>query len=95
MLLLKRVPRNYICNYFSRTDSFQFGPAYQLLRTVKAKKINADFVNMNDEQKSMLALTNTEIAILTAKTAKIYFSHVLVLCIINKVLQIQTVFYSK
>jgi hypothetical protein len=46
-------------------------PAYQLLRNVlfdKAKDINADFINMNDEQKSMFVLSNPEIAKLTAKT---------------------------
>jgi hypothetical protein len=46
-------------------------PAYQLLRTDlvdKAEEIKADFVNMNEEQKCMLTLTNIEIAILNAKT---------------------------
>jgi septum formation inhibitor-activating ATPase MinD len=40
-------------------------PAYQLLRKVlfdKAKDINSDFINMNNEQKSMFELSNPEIA---------------------------------
>jgi hypothetical protein len=34
----------------------------------KAKDINADFINMNDEQKSLFVLSNPEIAKLAAKT---------------------------